>query len=213
MVAACAVARQKFAASSNGVGSRTSSEAHRPSPSCFFDAASLGATFGSDVFGRDVLGRDVLGRDVLGRDVPWRDVLWARRPWAQRSKRPLVRSSADEVRSRHPEVFQQRQDADDDDDDAHDLLGAAVDRQHVDEIENENDDEERDENADENGRDRSAAVLVAINRGYANAAAQCRPGCTSTNRFRFGSAATIVARRRERAPEWVPRRSTVWVAF
>src|SRR5215475_7746223 len=47
------------------------------------------------------------------------------------------------------EVAQQGQDADDDHDHAHDLLGAAVDRQHVDEVKHENDDDERDQGADE----------------------------------------------------------------
>ena len=47
-------------------------------------------------------------------------------------------------------------DADDDDDDARDLLGAAVERQHVDQIKNENNDKESDEYADEH-----AGPLVA----------------------------------------------------
>jgi hypothetical protein len=47
------------------------------------------------------------------------------------------------------EVPQQRYYADNDDDNAHDLFGAAVDRQHVDEVEDENDDDECDQNADE----------------------------------------------------------------
>ena len=50
----------------------------------------------------------------------------------------------------HRQIFQQRDDADDDDDDLHDLLGAAVDRQHVDEIEHQDDHEKCDEHADEN---------------------------------------------------------------
>src|SRR6266700_4010320 len=50
---------------------------------------------------------------------------------------------------KHREIFQQRHDADDDDDDARDLLGAAVHRQHVDEIKNEDDDEKGDEYADQ----------------------------------------------------------------
>src|SRR5258708_16596078 len=42
---------------------------------------------------------------------------------------------------KHRDVFQQRDHAEDDDDDARDLLGAAVERQQVDQIENENNDE------------------------------------------------------------------------
>ncbi len=55
-------------------------------------------------------------------------------------------------RSEDREIFQQRQHADDDDDDAHDLFGAAVDRQHVDEIEHQNDDKKRNQNADQRAR-------------------------------------------------------------
>jgi hypothetical protein len=47
------------------------------------------------------------------------------------------------------EVAQQRNYADDNHDNTHDLFGAAVDRQQVDEIKDENDDDERDQNADE----------------------------------------------------------------
>src|SRR6478609_3988012 len=50
---------------------------------------------------------------------------------------------------KHREIFQQRDDADDDDDDARDLLGAAVQRQHVDQIEHQNDDEKGDQDTDE----------------------------------------------------------------
>jgi hypothetical protein len=46
-------------------------------------------------------------------------------------------------------VLQQRNYADDDHDDAHNLLGATVDRQQIHEIKDENDDDKRDENADE----------------------------------------------------------------
>jgi len=48
---------------------------------------------------------------------------------------------------KHRDVFQQRDHPEDDDDDAADLLGAAVERQQVDEIENEDYDEKRDEYA------------------------------------------------------------------
>jgi hypothetical protein len=47
----------------------------------------------------------------------------------------------------HRDVFQQRDYAEDNDDDARDLLGAAVERQQVDQIQDENDDEKRDEYA------------------------------------------------------------------
>src|SRR5271169_3605694 len=39
------------------------------------------------------------------------------------------------------QIFQQRQDADDNDNDPHNLLGATIDRQHVDQIENKNHDD------------------------------------------------------------------------
>src|SRR5690242_14518757 len=51
--------------------------------------------------------------------------------------------------SEHGDIFQQREHAENDDDDPADLLGAAIDRQHVDQIKNENDDEKGDERADE----------------------------------------------------------------
>src|SRR5437870_2548339 len=50
--------------------------------------------------------------------------------------------------SEHRDVLQQRNHAEHDDDDAHDLFGTAVERQQVDQIENEDDDEEGDESAD-----------------------------------------------------------------
>jgi hypothetical protein len=53
------------------------------------------------------------------------------------------------TRSEDREIFQQRQNADDDDNHSHDLSRPAVDRQHVDQIEDENDDQERNENADQ----------------------------------------------------------------
>jgi hypothetical protein len=46
------------------------------------------------------------------------------------------------------EIAQERKDADDDDDDLDDLFHAAIERKHVDEIENENDDENSDEKVD-----------------------------------------------------------------
>jgi hypothetical protein len=52
-------------------------------------------------------------------------------------------------RAEYGEVFQQRNDANDDHNDAHDLPGAAIDRQHVDEIKHQNDDQEGDEHADD----------------------------------------------------------------
>ena len=46
------------------------------------------------------------------------------------------------------EIFQQRYNSDYDDDNARDLFGAAVNRQHVDEVKHQDDDKERDQNAD-----------------------------------------------------------------
>jgi hypothetical protein len=51
------------------------------------------------------------------------------------------------------EVTQQRYYADNNDDHTHDLFGAAVDRQHVHEIKNQDDDDEGDQDADENGHE------------------------------------------------------------
>jgi hypothetical protein len=50
---------------------------------------------------------------------------------------------------KHRDVFQQRDHAEHDHDDAADLFGAAVERQQVDEIEDQDNDEKRDEYADE----------------------------------------------------------------
>src|SRR6476660_9861309 len=137
MVAAWEIARQKFPASSNGVGSRASSDNRRSRiPGC-----RLGVTFNANL-------------------------LADRQPWGTRSEPDA-------------EVFHQRQDPDDDDDDAHDLLGASVDRQHVDEIENENDDQEGNENADENGHDRPfcrGGPGAISSSGNATS-----PGCTPDN--------------------------------
>jgi hypothetical protein len=47
------------------------------------------------------------------------------------------------------EIFQQRNDADDDHDNTRDLFGTAVERQHIDQIQNENNDKKRDQNTDE----------------------------------------------------------------
>jgi hypothetical protein len=49
------------------------------------------------------------------------------------------------------EIFQQRDDADDDDNDPRDLFGAAIERQHVDQIEDQNNNEKCDQNTDEYG--------------------------------------------------------------
>jgi len=54
-----------------------------------------------------------------------------------------------EAVSEHGQVLQQRDDTEDDDDDPSDLLRAAVERKHVDEIEDEDDDQERDENTND----------------------------------------------------------------
>src|SRR3954469_11793515 len=70
-------------------------------------------------------------------------MVWGKTRIALRSVR------ATKARLEHGQIFQQRHDADDDDDDARDLLGAAVHRQHVDEIKNEDDDEKSNEYADQ----------------------------------------------------------------
>jgi hypothetical protein len=49
------------------------------------------------------------------------------------------------------EIFQQRDDADDDDNDPRDLFGAAIERQHVDQIEHQNNNEKCDQNTDKCG--------------------------------------------------------------
>src|SRR5580704_5144685 len=61
-----------------------------------------------------------------------------------------MRRKAAAPRLEHREVFQQRDDAQHDDHHAHDLLGAAVHRQHVDQIKDEDDDDKGDQCADEN---------------------------------------------------------------
>src|SRR5262249_32330846 len=48
------------------------------------------------------------------------------------------------------EVFQHRDDADHDDDDAHDVFCAAVEWQHIHQIEDENDNQKRDQHTDQN---------------------------------------------------------------
>jgi hypothetical protein len=48
----------------------------------------------------------------------------------------------------HRDIFQERDDAEHDDDHAADLLGAAIERQHVDQIENEDNDKKGDEHTD-----------------------------------------------------------------
>jgi hypothetical protein len=58
--------------------------------------------------------------------------------WAEAATRPL----------KYRDVFQQRNDAEDNDDDPRDLLGAAVERQQIDQIEDQNNDQKRDECAD-----------------------------------------------------------------
>src|SRR5580700_1773079 len=61
-----------------------------------------------------------------------------------------MRRKAAAPRLEDREVFQQRDDAEHDDHHAHDLLGAAVHRQHVDQIKDEDDDDKSDQCADEN---------------------------------------------------------------
>jgi hypothetical protein len=51
----------------------------------------------------------------------------------------------------HVDVSQQRDHTEDDDNDTANLFGAAVNRQQVDEVENENNNEKRDEYADKHG--------------------------------------------------------------
>src|SRR3984957_2006807 len=61
-----------------------------------------------------------------------------------------MRRKATAPRLEHREVFQQRDDAEHDDHRAHDLFGAAVHWQHVDQIKDEDDDHKGDQCADEN---------------------------------------------------------------
>jgi hypothetical protein len=63
-------------------------------------------------------------------------------------------------RLEHVDIFQQCQNADHDHDDLDDLFRAPVDRQHIDEIEDQDNDQERDQNADEY-RHGSLAALTA----------------------------------------------------
>jgi hypothetical protein len=49
---------------------------------------------------------------------------------------------------KYRDVFQQRDDAENDDDDARNLLGAAIERQQIDQIEDQNNDQKRNERAD-----------------------------------------------------------------
>src|SRR5450432_2173416 len=69
-----------------------------------------------------------------------------------------------EAALKYRDVFQQRDHAEDDHDDAANLLGAAVERQHVDEIEDEDNDEKRDEYADKHAGPlrRESAVSVLL---------------------------------------------------
>src|SRR5690606_7874382 len=74
-----------------------------------------------------------------------------RRPgWAKMTKM-LPRKGGDKADGRleHREIAQQREDADDDDDELDDLAHAAVDRQALHQIEDQDDDEEGDQDADE----------------------------------------------------------------
>jgi hypothetical protein len=67
------------------------------------------------------------------------------------------------VRLEHRDVFQQGEHAEDDDDDAANLFGAAIDRQHVDEIEDEDNDKKCDEYADKH-REPPKVLRRIINR-------------------------------------------------
>src|SRR4051812_14209105 len=129
MVAVWALARQKLAGSSNGVGSRTSSDRRH---------ASSAARFATPFFASGALATASSAATVSGLTF-------------KATSSPLsarTRSESD------PEILQQRQHADNDHDDTDDLLGAALDRQHVDKIENENDHQESDQDADEDGHGR-----------------------------------------------------------
>ena len=64
--------------------------------------------------------------------------------------------------SKYRDVFQEREDPEDDHDDAADLLGAAVDRQHVDQIEDEDDDEEGDKRTDEKRPPKTPVVAALV---------------------------------------------------
>src|ERR1700722_14264867 len=70
-------------------------------------------------------------------------------PSVETMTKPSMRRKAATPVLEDREITQQGQDTDNDHDDAHDLFGAAVDRQHVDEIEDQDDDQKRDQNADE----------------------------------------------------------------
>src|ERR1700716_2192904 len=74
---------------------------------------------------------------------------------------PKSHNHCDEVLE-HRDVFQQRNHAEDDHDDTRHLLGAAVDRQQVDQVENENNDQKRDQRTDKhsNPLHREKATLV-----------------------------------------------------
>jgi len=78
-----------------------------------------------------------------------------------------MRRKAAAPRLEHSEIFQQRNDAEHDDHHAHDLLGAAVHRQHVDQIKDEDDDDKGDQCADENVRQRRQIIAEACLRRYA----------------------------------------------
>jgi hypothetical protein len=56
-----------------------------------------------------------------------------------------ISETSEEARLKHRDIFQQGNHAEDDHDHAHDLLGAAVERQQVDQIKNENNDEKSNE--------------------------------------------------------------------
>jgi hypothetical protein len=57
------------------------------------------------------------------------------------------------IASEHREIFQDRNDTDDDDDGTDDLLGAAVDRKQVDQIQNKNDDKKCNQDANQQRHD------------------------------------------------------------
>jgi hypothetical protein len=70
-------------------------------------------------------------------------------PQRERQRQPLLTTLDLSMRNLvDGEIFQQRQDTDDDDNDAHDLLGAPVNWQHINQVEHKYDDKERNKNTD-----------------------------------------------------------------
>jgi hypothetical protein len=66
------------------------------------------------------------------------------------------------VNLKHRDVFQQRDHAENDDDDPADLLGATVERQHVDEIENKDNDKKGNKYTDDHALPFQGAELAPL---------------------------------------------------